>query len=218
MTSEDRHSVADTVEIIQDPDALARQEAENGLRQYNAAMDVVRNHVNDAKRPFRLRVSHILMLNRMALAGIERMAGAFRTTGIKIGKSKHVPPDFAVVPEAIEDMCDYVNGNWDASPCHLAAYLLWRLNWVHPFVDGNGRTSRMVSYMVLSIRMNGMLPGIPTIPEQISIDKAPYYAALEAADAAWADGERVDVSALEKLVEGMLAQQLYNATIAAATH
>jgi hypothetical protein len=66
--------------------------------------------------------------------------------------------------------------------------------------------------------MNGMLPGIPTIPEQIAVDKTPYYAALEAADAAWADGERVDVSELEKLLEGMLAQQLYNATTAAASH
>jgi hypothetical protein len=44
-------------EIIVDPDALARQEAENGIRQYNAAMDVVRNHVNDPERPFKLRPS-----------------------------------------------------------------------------------------------------------------------------------------------------------------
>jgi len=216
MSSEDRHSVADAPEIVQDPDALARQEAENGIRQYNAAIDVVRNHVNDSERPFKLRPSHILMLNREALAGIDRMAGAFRNTGIKISKSKHTPPDYAVVPELIEAMCDYVNEHWSSSSTHLAAYLLWRLNWIHPFVDGNGRTSRMVSYMVLNIRMDAMLPGVPTIPEQISSDKGPYYAALEMADEAWADGERVDVSTLEKLLEGMLAQQLFNATEAAS--
>jgi len=216
MSSEDRHSVADAPEIIVHPDALARQEAENGIRQYNAAMDVVRNHVNDAERPFKLRPSQIFMLNREALAGIDRMAGAFRNTRIQISKSNHVPPDYAVVPEEIEHMCDYVNEHWSSSPCHLAAYLLWRLNWIHPFVDGNGRTSRMVSYMVLSIRMGGMLPGVPTIPEQISSDKGPYYSALEKADAAWADEKRIDVRELEALLEGMLAQQLLNATNAAA--
>jgi hypothetical protein len=76
----------------------------------------------------------------------------------------------------------------------------------------------MVSYMVLSIRMNGMLPGVPTIPEQISGDKGPCYLALEKADAAWADGQRIDVTELEGLLEGMLAQQLLNATNAAAAH
>lgn len=218
MTSDDRHSVADEAVIVEDPEARARQEAANGLRQYNAAMEVVRNHINDSERPFRLRPSHVLMLNREALKGIERMAGAFRNTKIRIGKSRHVPPDFAAVPEEIEGMCDYVNEHWDVAPCHLGAYLLWRLNWIHPFVDGNGRTSRMVSYMVLSIRMNSLLPGVPTIPEQISVNKTPYYDALEKADEAWANGEQVDVSELEKLLEGMLAQQLYNATTAASAH
>ena len=188
--------------------------------QYNAAAGRgAQPRVNRPQRPFKLRPSQILMLNREALTGIERMAGAFRSTGVKISKSKHVPPDFAIVPEEVgEHMCDYVNENWAASPCHLSAYLLWRLNWIHPFVDGNGRTSRMDSYMVLSIRMNGMLPGVPTIPEQIAVDKAPYYAALENADAEWAHGQHVDVSSLEKLLEGMLAQQLYNATEAASSH
>jgi len=45
-------------------------------------------------------------------------------------------------------MCDHINENWaKLSPLHLAAYTLWRMNWIHPFVDGNGRTSRAVSYL-----------------------------------------------------------------------
>jgi hypothetical protein len=31
-------------------------------------------------------------------------------------------------------------------PTELAAYGLWRLNWIHPFVEGNGRTARAVCY------------------------------------------------------------------------
>jgi Fic family protein len=106
-------------------------------------------------------------------------------------------------------MCDYVNQHWvDKSAIHLAAYILWKLNWIHPFADGNGRTARAVSYVVLSIRANSLYPGTNSIPDQISTDKKPYYEALELADAAWKATSQVDVSALEKMLSQMLATQL----------
>jgi len=97
-----------------------------------------------------------------------------------------------------------------ANAIHLSAYVLWRLNWIHPFADGNGRTSRAVMYLVLNIRLDALLAGSPTIPDQIAADKRPYYKALESADEAW-KSEVLDVSAMEKLLEGMLAKQLLNA-------
>jgi Fic family protein len=112
-------------------------------------------------------------------------------------------------------MCEYVNDNWDKSAVHLAAYVLWKMNWIHPFADGNGRTARAASYVVMSIKLDSLLPGTPTIPEQIASDKKPYYDALEEADKAWASG-RIDVSALESLLSDMLAQQLLNAAKEAA--
>jgi Fic family protein len=51
-----------------------------------------------------------------------------------------------MVLEQIEFMCDYVNDRWaEASAVHLCAYVLWRLNWIHPFGDGNGRTARAIA-------------------------------------------------------------------------
>jgi Fic family protein len=90
---------------------------------------------------------------------------------------------------------------------HLAAYVMWRLNWIHPFTDGNGRTSRAASYMILCVRLGYVLPGKRTIPDQIAEDKTPYYQALEAADTAWRAG-KIDLNALKKLLSSMLAQQL----------
>jgi Fic family protein len=108
-------------------------------------------------------------------------------------------------------MCDYVNDHWnDMSGVHLCAYVLWKLNWIHPFSDGNGRTARAVAYVVLSAKLDSLLPGSPTIPEQIAGDKNPYYEALESADDALKQG-RIDVNALEKMLEGMLAKQLLSA-------
>jgi hypothetical protein len=69
---------------------------------------------------------------------------------------------------------------------------------------------RGLSYVVLSIKLDSILPGTPTIPDQIAADKSPYYKALEVADKEWAK-EKVDVSALENVIEEMLAQQLVNA-------
>ena len=81
---------------------------------------------------------------------------------------------------------------------------MWRLNWIHPFDDGNGRTSRIVSYVVLMISSDFILPGTPTIPDQIVSDRRGYFNALDQAD----EAGRLDVTAMEELLSGMLARQL----------
>jgi Fic family protein len=105
-------------------------------------------------------------------------------------------------------MCDYVNGNWhSATAIHVGAFLMWRLNWIHPFADGNGRTARMTSYVAMSIKIGRVLAGTPTIPEQIVHNRDPYFDALEAADEAW-KSENIDVSKMEELLSALLANQL----------
>jgi len=86
---------------------------------------------------------------------------------------------------------------------------MWRLNWIHPFVDGNGRTSRIISYVILCLRLGFRLPGTMTIPEQIEKDRTPYFRALDEADAAYKRG-KIDVSTMEAVIEGLLAKQLTN--------
>jgi Fic family protein len=208
MAVETRHSRALEAQIISDPDELARKESFNVVEQFRAVADMVETFLQP-ERPFKLRPSHLLHLHRAALDGITAYAGNWRPAGIEIGDSKHKPPAAFEVPERIEELCDYVNDKWDEkSPLHLAAYVMWKLNWIHPFTDGNGRTSRAVSYLVLCIRLRALLPGRLTIPQQIEQDRTPYYRALEAADAAWAEG-RIDLTAMKQLLGSMLAKQLH---------
>jgi Fic family protein len=206
-SNDDRHSKALSAELITDPVALAEREARNGLLQFDLVDQLVAAH-SHADRPFRLRPSLVLSLHRVALEGISSYAGNFRPAGVAIGGSRHEPPGAHLVPELVEEMCDYVNANLDRPAIHLSAFTLWRVNWIHPFVDGNGRTARALSYFTLCARLGYRLPGVRTIPELIAANKRPYYAALEAADEAARNGE-IDVSGMEQLIGSHLATQLY---------
>ncbi|GJD34407.1 Fic family protein [Methylobacterium aerolatum] len=204
---ERRDSRALEPDLIRDPQARAEAEALNGLRQYDAGIAAIQDAL-EREGPFRLGPSLILSLHREALRGISLYAGNFRPGDVEINGSRHVPPGAHLVPEHVEDLCDYVNERWErATPLHLAAYVMWRLNWIHPFADGNGRTSRIASYVVLSIAAKILLPGMPTIPDQIVDNRKPYFDALDAADAAWREG-RLDIAKMEDLLGGMLERQL----------
>jgi Fic family protein len=202
---EARQSRAAEPELITDPQLKAEAEAANGLRQYDYAIKSAYEAFE--RQPFKLRVSRILAFQREALQGISAFAGLTRPAGVDIDYSQHKPPDAHLVPELLEDLCEYVNEHWDGTPIHLAAYVMWRLNWIHPFVDGNGRTSRILSFFVLSVKLGFVLPGTPTFPELVIAHRHAYEDALDLADAAWKKG-RVDVSAMEALIESLLAKQL----------
>jgi Fic family protein len=207
MADEVRHSQALEAELIRDPELRALQEVQNGLKQFQIVVDMVETFLQP-DRPFKFRTSHLQTLHRVALLGLSGYAGNWRPAGIEIEGSGHAPPDSFLIPDLIEEMCDYVNAKWtEKSPLHLASYVMWKLNWIHPFTDGNGRTSRAASYLILCLRLGYLLPGKLTIPEQISADKGPYYKALEAADIAWGEG-KIDLTAMKELLGSMLAAQL----------
>jgi Fic family protein len=207
LQNDKRDSKALEPELISDPIKRAEAEARNGLRQYDAGIKSIQTALDRGE--FKLRPSLILTLHREALAGISSYAGNYRPAGVEIEGSKHQPPGAHLVPELVEELCDYVNEHWGepANAIHLASYVMWRLNWIHPFADGNGRTSRITSYVVLSIRAGYVLPGTPTIPDQIVDNRTPYFDALDAADIAYGQG-RIDVSKMEELIGGLLAKQL----------
>ncbi|WP_298913500.1 Fic family protein [uncultured Algimonas sp.] len=208
---DDRSSQAEAPKLLDDDSEIARREVENGFRQWEATLAEIETEL-ERGGAYRLRLSTILALHRLAVDGLEAFAGAFRPGPVKITKSRHVPPEAALVPELVEEMCDTVNDNWQNwSPIELGAYVLWRMCWIHPFTDGNGRTARALSYLVLNVAARERLSGTTTIPELIERNKTPYYEALEAADAALEATGDIDVAAMSNLFEALLAEQLLSA-------
>jgi len=205
-SNQDRASVEEQAPLIENDIDRANAEVENGLLQFDAAMAELEKWIS--AKNYKLKPSLIMSLNRIALNGIHPNPGSFRPGNISIRGSGHVPPEPAKVAGFVEEFCDYINDNWDRkSPIHLASYAMWRLNWIHPFSDGNGRTSRIVSHLILCAKLGNRLPGENSIPEQIVVNKKPYYDALEHADKNSTE-KTVCVFEMEKLLEKYFAKQL----------
>lgn len=98
--ADDRHSIAETAPLLSDPDEIARREAENGIRQFDLALEIIRSFVKEPERPFRLRSSLILKLHQAALNGIHPLAGTWRNTNVTIQGSKHQPSEAPFVSAA----------------------------------------------------------------------------------------------------------------------
>ncbi len=146
--------------------------------------------------------------NRIAMAGLMPTAGKLRLrSDIEISGSRHMPPRHEQVPALLKAACDGINGRQKADALSLAAQILWWICWIHPFEDGNGRTARAVSYLVLSQRLGLEIPGASPIPDRIKHAPRVYTRALEAADRAFAQG-RVDVTELRDLLEYYLVAQM----------
>ena len=158
-------------------------------------------------------------LHGLAIDGLYPCAGTFRDGDVEIDFADHEPPPHEHVRWYVDDMCGYINDEWGrSSSIHLGAYLMWRMNWIHPFFGGNGRTSRAVAYLVLSIHIGTPLPGINTIPDQIMQDRDAYYEALAVADRQW-ERRRLSVKRMERILEEMLFRQLADtATVARSNY
>lgn len=108
----------------------------------------------------------------------------------------------------MDDFVNDVNRNWDSlDPVVLCAHVLWKLNLIHPFINGNGRTARAACYFVLCVKSGGWLPGTTTLPELIRQNRDEYIKALQAADTA-AKAGKIDLTELHTFLTKLLKIQM----------
>lgn len=190
-----------------DPDLFLRVQEQNLLRQYDLLSNCVEIGLKKGIESFDKYT--LWALNYVAVSNIAQFGGRYREDPIYVGK--HIPPHFADVPSEMDRFISVVHENWTIleQPTYLPAYALWRINWIHPFVEGNGRTARAACYYLICMRYGALLPGKKIVPERIRENREPYYAALQAADEAWQEGH-FDVNQLALYLEGLLKDQLSN--------
>ena len=118
---------------------------------------------------------NIKNIHQLVLKEIDdKNAGKYRSENVAIMGATHTPPDHLIVPELMEKLIlNYQKWN-KYHPIIKAALIHGELVKIHPFIDGNGRTSRLV--MNLSLMNSGYLPVI--IKKENRLE---YYNALDKA-------------------------------------
>lgn len=178
----------------------------NLLRQYDYLLNCI--DIGISQGPNSFDKYFLWSLNHIAVANISQFGGRFRNEPIYVGS--HIPPHYREVPDLVDRYISFIHENWfTLTPTMLASYGLWRLNWIHPFIEGNGRTARAVCYYLLCVRGGALLGGKKIVPERIRENRAPYVAALKAADTAWDAGHN-DLSEMEAYLARLAEQQVKN--------
>lgn len=118
---------------------------------------------------------NIKNIHQLVLKEIDdKNAGKYRSENVAIMGATHTPPDHLIVPELMGKLIlNYQKWN-KYHPIIKAALIHGELVKIHPFIDGNGRTSRLV--MNLSLMNSGYLPVI--IKKENRLE---YYNALDKA-------------------------------------
>lgn len=113
--------------------------------------------------------------------------GKFRDTCVFIGnlhtpEINYMPPDAYKVPGLVDDLLDWLNNSADEMyPVIIAGILHYELVRIHPFVDGNGRTSRLMATLILSVHKFN-INNYFTLDEYYNQDRQAYVDALHSAD------------------------------------
>lgn len=149
------------------------------------------------------RVSPTILkaLNYHAIACLHHSAGEYRPHDVTVGEYR--PPHHTEVAARMDEFIEDVNRNWDeVDTVGLAAFCLWRLNHIHPFVNGNGRTARALCYYVVCVKMRGEPAGALILPERIRRNRDEHVALLQDAD------QRLDLIPLQRFLTRLLQEQL----------
>ena len=89
----------------------------------------------------------------------------------------------------------------------VAAFALWRIASIHPFVNGNGRTADAFAYACLCLKLGALLPEHENIMRAIRTEETGYWNALTLAHRSRFDG-KADLRALKAYLDALLLRQV----------
>ena len=144
-------------------------EAINHAEAIDYVKDLVHTKRSDLKRADILGI-HALILTRID----DENAGRYRTDDVRIAGTHVVLPGWQKVGELMEDFLQWLTAPSQDHPVQVAADAHLKLVSIHPFIDGNGRTARLL--MNLLLMQQGFPPAL--IRKE---DRADYIQSIETA-------------------------------------
>lgn len=157
---------------------------------HNEAIEYLQDIISD---DIELTEVDIKNIHSIVLKGIDNdNAGRYRTENVIISGATHIPPAHYKVPELMEKLI-YRCDEWKEKyhPIIVASLLHAEFVKIHPFIDGNGRTARLL------MNFEAMKNGYPPIIIKVK-DRLKYYEAL---DKGAVNGDYTDFVKLVKKAE-----------------
>lgn len=153
------------------------------LLNYRAAFELVTGHLQSGAP---LTEAVIRELHRKLVDGVrggQGEPGAYRriqnyVANSRTGEVVYTPPPAEAVPELMHQFIDWLRAETAIHPVLVAGIAQFQLVHIHPFVDGNGRTSRILSTLCL-YRAGYDFKRLFTISEYYDRDRAAFYEAIQ---------------------------------------
>jgi len=129
------------------------------------------------KKKKELSEDTVLALHKIILKNIDDTeAGHYRTSNVMITGAVHIPPSAVKIKKLMNEYFEwYYKNKKKLSIAELAAWAHYKIVHIHPFIDGNGRTARLLMNLILI--QNGYPPAVI-----LNVDRQKYYRALKDAD------------------------------------
>ena len=201
-------TTATRIKQLCDQKTTPRNRDEEEISGYRDALSLI----HESYEYIPIKSSYILQLHQVLYRYSQRgIGGRFKNTQNYITEIKEsgeqivrfMPLDPFETPTAIEKMCESFNRETDAcevDPLILIPALIVDFLCVHPFNDGNGRMSRLLTTLLL-YRAGYVVGKYVSLESKIEKTKESYYKALKKSDINWNNGEN-DLTPFIKYILG----------------
>jgi Fic family protein len=155
------------------------------------ALDFIKSLARSKQSHQRIAEDDILAIHKIILAGIDdKWAGRYRQSEVFVKGATVIFPLPQNVPYQMDEFIQWLETQQEEHPVRVAADAHFKLVTIHPFVDGNGRTARLLmnlillinSYPMAVIRNEDRVIYLEAVNKgQTKNDLMPFYAVVEKA-------------------------------------
>lgn len=171
-------------------DVTATNKDKQEVLNYIEALEKIPALVEKGK----IKVADLLNIHRILTKNVMQNttdSGIFRNRQVFVGKRifdgttfkevvEYMPPKTEEVPQFVQEFIDWLNldKTWEINPVLLAAIVHYEIARIHPFIDGNGRTARLLATLILYLS-DFDHRRIFALDDFYDRDRQAYYAALK---------------------------------------
>lgn len=153
LTRQETALVVEEGITVQGKSLTEHQEAINHALAWDFIHTLIR------KKREELTAHDILSIHSIILNKIDDLnKGRYRTVPVRLRGSETILPNALKVPDLMEDFFRWLQSNISEHPVNISIDAHFKLVSIHPFIDGNGRTARLL--MNLLLMQSGYPPAI----------------------------------------------------------